>query len=186
MRRILTLITGLTLICSPAFSAEPFRPESALDLIQIPWKQLGYDIVFMPPRPGFRAMTLTGQRRIEVYARPQDDTALLVYDIAHEIGHAIDVTYNTARSRKEWMQARGINSNTQWFGCDRCSDYKTPAGDFAETYAAILCGSKYFRGRIAPLPSAEGMAKLAHFFPKDLLPPAVLPDNLKSGETAPR
>jgi hypothetical protein len=150
--------------------AEPFHPESALELISIPWQGLGYEIVFMPPRSGFRAMTLPGQHRIEVYARPQDDLDLLAYDIAHEIGHAVDLRYNTAETRRQWMQLRGIDPATAWFGCDRCSDYNTPAGDFAETFALLLRGPKYFRGRIAARPTLEQIPNLTHFFPKDFLP----------------
>jgi hypothetical protein len=150
-------------------AAEPLRPETALSLLPIPWQRLGYEIVFMPPRVGFRAMTFPMKHRIEIYARPQDELDLLAYDIAHELGHAIDLTHNTAKTRREWMQARGIAADTAWFGCDRCSDYNTPAGDFAETFALILTGPKYFRSRIAPRPTPEEVALLLKFFPKDLL-----------------
>jgi hypothetical protein len=168
VRRVLTLVfASLTLISSASITAAAFRPESALDLIQIPWHELGYEIVFMAPRPGFRAMTLPAQHRIEVYARPEDDLDMLAYDIAHELGHAYDVTHNTAETRKRWMQLRGINPNTPWFGCDRCSDYNTPAGDFAETFALLLRGPKYFRSRMAPRPSSEQIPALVHFFPKE-------------------
>jgi hypothetical protein len=171
VRRIWTLLIIIfSLVSSTNVIAEPFLPESALDLISIPWQELGYQIVFMPPRAGFRAMTLPAQHRIEVYARAQDDLALLAYDIAHEIGHAIDLKYNTAETRKQWMQVRGIDPATPWFGCDRCSDYNTPAGDFAETFALLLRGPKYFRGRIAARPTPEQIPILNHFFPKDLLP----------------
>jgi hypothetical protein len=141
------------------------RPEAALDLIPISWQGLGYEIVFMPPRAGYRAMTLPSKHRIEVYARPQDDVELLAYDIAHELGHAIDVTYNTTETRRQWMKARGIDPETPWFGCDRCSDYKTPAGDFAETFALLLRGPKYFRSRIAAAPTPEQIPALTLFFP---------------------
>jgi hypothetical protein len=163
------LIVTVLLFATPGTS-EPFHPEAVLDLIQIPWQGLGYEIVFMPPRPGFRAMTLPAKHRIEVYARPQDDQALQAYDIAHELGHAIDMTFNTAETRKQWMQVRGIDPETPWFGCDRCSDYNTPAGDFAETFAFLLYGPKYYRGRIAPPPPPEMRAALTRFFPKDFLP----------------
>lgn len=163
-------IAGLFLIGPTATTAARPRPESALEMIQIPWKKLGYEIVFMPPRTGYRAMTFPAKRRIEVYARPQDDLELLAYDIAHEIGHAIDVTYNTAEKRKAWMQVRGISGATRWFGCDRCSDYNTPAGDFAETYALLLFGPKYFRSRISAPPMPEVIRALSDFFPKDFLP----------------
>jgi hypothetical protein len=149
-------------------------PESALSLIQIPWQKLGYEIVFMPPRAGFRAMTLPAKHRIEIYARPQDDLGLLAHDIAHEIGHAIDLIHNTAETRRKWMVARGIKPSTKWFGCDRCSDYNTPSGDFAETFALLLAGPKYFRGRIAPRPSDAQIPALIALLPKDFLPPTVL------------
>jgi hypothetical protein len=151
-------------------AAGPPRPESALDLIQIPWRELGYEIVFMPPRTGFRAMTLSAKHRIEIYVRSQDEVELLAYDIAHELGHAIDLTYNTAETRKAWMQLRGIDTETAWFGCDRCSDYNTPAGDFAEAFALLLRGPKYFRSRIAALPTPGQIPELTRFFPKDFVP----------------
>ena len=171
MRRVLTLVFAiLMLISSAGISSGAFRPETALDLIQIPWHDLGYDVVFMPPRPGFRAMTYPTQHRIEIYARPDDDLDLLAYDIAHELGHAFDLTYNTSETRKKWMRLRGIKPSTPWFGCDRCSDYNTPAGDFAETFALLLRGPKYFRSRIAPRPTPEQIPALLLFFPKQFCP----------------
>jgi len=163
------LFIALALI-APASTTAAFRPESALERIQVPWQKLGYKIVFMPPKPGFRAMTFPKQRKIEVYARPGDDLELLMFDIAHEIGHVIDLTHNTLKSRQEWMKVRGIDPKTQWFGCNRCSDYKTPAGDFAESFAVFLCGPKYFRGLIASVPPPEQIEALTRFFPKDFLP----------------
>ena len=72
------------------------------------------------------------------------------------------------------MELRGIDPATAWFGCDRCSDYNTPAGDFAETFARLLCGPKYYRSRIAALPAPEQIDALMQFFPKDLLPTPML------------
>jgi hypothetical protein len=149
----------------------PFQPESTLEMLQIPYESLGYEIVFMPPRAGYRAMTIPARHRIEVYARPQDDPELLAYDIAHELGHVVDVTYNTAETRKEWMKLRGIDPSTPWFGCNRCSDYSTPAGDFAETFALVLRGPKYYRSKMAPRPTTpEQIRAIAEFFPAELLP----------------
>lgn len=172
MRRVLAVLSFTVALLAPFGETEatPPPPETALNLIQIPWQKLGYEIVFMPPRPGFRAMTFPSKHRIEIYARPQDDLDLLAYDIAHEIGHAIDLTYNTAQSRRRWMEARGIDPATTWFGCDRCSDYNTPAGDFAETFARLLCGPKYFRSKIAALPMEQGeIDALLSFFPTELI-----------------
>jgi hypothetical protein len=171
MRRVLAcLIATVALFSLPGFTAtRALNPESVLGLLPIPWQKLGYEIVFMAPRTGYRAMTFPGKHRIEVYARPQDQMDLLAYDIAHELGHVIDVTYNTAETRKEWKKLRGINSSTPWFGCDRCSDYNTPAGDFAETFALILYGPKHFRSRIARPPTQAEIDALRKLLPKDFI-----------------
>ena len=168
---VLLIVTFAMIAPAPTSAARAARPESALDLIHVPWQQLGYEIIFMAPRAGFRAMTIPAKHRIEIYARPEDDLELLAYDIAHELGHAIDLTYNTAETRMEWMRLRGIDPATTWFGCDRCSDYNTPSGDFAETFALLLRGPKYFRSRIAALPTPEQIPALARLFPKEFLPP---------------
>jgi len=157
------LLTILLAFQAEASALTPHE-QAALDLIPFHWQQLRYDIVFLGARPGLRAMTFSDKRRIEIYARPQDDVHLLAYDIAHELGHAIDLSYNTHEKRKQWMHLRGIDPATPWFGCDRCSDFATPAGDFAETFASILFGPKEFRGRIAPAPTAKQIPALVEFF----------------------
>jgi hypothetical protein len=141
------------------------REKAALALIEFPWQQLQYDIVFMAPRHGVRAMTIPSERRIEIYVRPDDDAQLLAYDIAHELGHAIDMTLNTGETRKKWMKARGIDPAKPWFGCSGCSDFNTPAGDFAETFAFFLLGPGHFLSRVAPPPTVEQIPALASFFP---------------------
>jgi hypothetical protein len=153
----LLLVFALTLLSS--------RQDEALAMIHFPWQQLKYDIVFLGPRPGVRAMTMSRDRRIEIYVRPADDARKLAYDIAHELGHAVDFTQNTDEIRRKWMEARHINISTPWFGCNRCSDYNTPAGDFAETFAYILVGGQ-FSGKIAPAPTPEEMPALRTFFPQ--------------------
>jgi hypothetical protein len=147
------------------------REEQALALIGFPWQKLQYDIVFLPPRRGFRAMTLSKENRIEIYARPGDDSHHVAYDIAHELGHAIDLTTNTRETRQKWLEVRGIDASTPWFGCDSCSDYNTPAGDFAETFALLLFGAEHFRGRIAPPPTKDQIPAIIPFFPIDSFKP---------------
>lgn len=141
------------------------RNQMALSLINFPWQDLQYDIEFLPPRPGIRALLISRERKIEIYARPGDDYRLIAFDIAHELGHAIDLTYNTDKSRQQWMALRGIDPHVAWFGCNRCSDYNTPAGDFAETFALLLLGPGQFGGRIAPPPATDLIPALSPFFP---------------------
>lgn len=134
--------------------------EAALSLIHFPWKELGYEVVFCGPRSGYRAMTFSGQHRIEVYVRVGETPLNLAYDLAHEFGHAFDLNYNNTQFRKRWQAARGISPSVPWFGCDRCSDYDTPAGDFAETFAYLLLGPGNYHSRIAKAPEPEQAQEL--------------------------
>ena len=83
--------------------------KKVLGLIRFPWQKLGYDIVFLGPRPGYRAMTISDKRRIEIYNRPGDSPLLTAYDLAHELGHAFDLDNNTSARRNRWRELRGID-----------------------------------------------------------------------------
>ena len=170
MMRATVVLTLIVLLSAP-LGAEPLAARNAAALARIPfsWQQLHYEIVFLPPQQGIRAMIFERDHKIEIYARPADDAQRVAYDIAHELGHAIDFTFNTAESRRRWMVLRGIDSSTPWFGCNRCTDFETPAGDFAETFALFLLGPGHFSGRIAPPPTPEQILTLKPFFPNATL-----------------
>jgi len=136
---------------------------AALELIDFPWQSLGFSISFLGNRPGYRAMTLTAERRIEVYVKAGEQPKLLAFDIAHELGHVVDLRYNDEARRSEWRRRRGIDPGTAWFGCSACSDYSTPAGDFAETFAYLLLGPGSYHSRMAPPPSIDQVSELARF-----------------------
>src|SRR5262245_49458 len=58
MHRVLALLFATLLFSeSLALTAAPPRPESALMLLPSAWQELGYEIVFLPPQAGYRAMT---------------------------------------------------------------------------------------------------------------------------------
>ena len=166
MMRATVVLTLIILLSAPLMAEPPeARNASALAMITFPWQTLHYEITFMPPQQGVRAMIFEREHRIEVYARPLDDAHHVAYDIAHELGHAIDMTLNNAETRRRWMIMRGIDPATPWFGCNRCTDFSTPAGDFAETFALFLLGPGHFSGRIAPPPTEEQLVTLKPFFP---------------------
>jgi len=144
------------------------RPRVVLELIHYPWQQLGYEVVFLQARPGFRAMTISDRRRIEIYVRSSDPPLDTAFDVAHELGHAFDLEYNDAERRSRWCAMRGIDPDTPWFGCNRCPDYSTPAGDFAETFAFLLLGPGSYHSRMAPPPKLEEIPQLAAFCHIDL------------------
>lgn len=139
------------------------KRQEVLALIHYPWQKLGYEIVFLTPRPGYRAMTISDKKRIEVYVRQGDDVELLAFDVAHELGHAFDLEHNDGKRRNRWRELRGIDPSVPWFGCNRCPDYQTPAGDFAETFALLLLGPTNYHSRVASVPTKEEIPVLAQF-----------------------
>jgi hypothetical protein len=108
-------------------------------------------------------MTISDRRRIEVYVRPDDTPLQLAFDLAHEIGHAFDLERNNQERRNRWRALRGIDPSVPWFGCNRCPDYETPAGDFAETFAYMLLGPGSYHSRMAPQPSGNVFTEAASF-----------------------
>jgi hypothetical protein len=139
------------------------RKEAVLSLIHYPWEDLGFKVVLKGSRLGYRAMTLTGRQRIELYVRPGENAWMQAFDLAHEFGHAFDLKYNNGNRHRKWCELRGIDPSTPWFGCDACPDYGTPAGDFAETFAYLLLGPGSYHSTMAPAPKADQVQELAKF-----------------------
>jgi hypothetical protein len=153
---------------------EKDRRQLVLALIHYPWQDLGYSVVFMGSRLGYRAMTLTAPHRIEIYVRPGEDPMYQAFDLAHELGHAFDLKYNDEGHRRKWRELRGIKPSTPWFGCNACPDYSTPAGDFAETFAYLLLGPGNYHSQMAPAPRPDQIAGLASFCKIDHLSEALI------------
>lgn len=138
------------------------RGIAALESISYPWpEQLrGWVISFHPPKKGLYGLTLVQEKRIEIYLRDDEPQSLLAHVLAHEIGHAVDVTYNDGPARRIWTDAREIESSPWWPG-DGATDFSTGAGDFAEAFAAWQVGPEHFRSRIAGPPTPEQIEILA-------------------------
>ncbi|HET7488730.1 MAG TPA: hypothetical protein VFJ85_12435 [Acidimicrobiales bacterium] len=136
------------------------RAAEAEAAISYPWSSLGYQVEFLPERPGIRARTLRTERRIEVYARPSDPVSRTAFDLAHELGHAFDFTSGTEDVHAAWQAARGLGGR-EWYGCNACGDLATPAGDFAESFAAWQVGAVDFRSQLGPPPDERQIALLA-------------------------
>ena len=142
------------------------KGEAALAQIGFPWQALGVRIKFMAAKSGYRAGMFPHENLIEVYVRDTLTVDEIALDIAHELGHAFDWVRMDTASRATFKQIRGYGDRPgAWFACSRCTDFMTPAGDFAETFAYwVLGGRMGFRGQIAPAPSADQLALLQPVF----------------------
>ena len=113
---------------------------TALDLIPFDWQTRlpGWTIVFkdrVPERLGYAHFD---QRRIEIYVRSSQTPRDVAEVLAHELGHAVDVTSLTREDRARWLGARGLESTAWWPPEGARSDFASGAGDWAEAFAMWL------------------------------------------------
>lgn len=135
------------------------RGAGALAAVSYPWQQKlpGWTISFHPGRSGVYGYTYTDTEHIEVFVRDGMSDSLLAHVIAHEIGHAVDVTLNSGDDRREWQAARGVGGSPWWPGSG-AGDFSSGAGDFAESFAAWQVGPAHFRSELSDAPSAAEAA----------------------------
>ena len=140
---------------------EQRKGQAALSLIAYDWERIGFRIKFMPAKAGYRGGTFPHEKLIEIYVRPELTVEEIAQDIAHELGHAFDWVFNTPAERELYKMVRGHPADRGWFACSGCTDYSTPAGDFAETFAYwTLDQSLPYRGQITSAPTEQQLALL--------------------------
>ena len=143
------------------------RGQAALDSLRPgAASRTGFRIEFKAARKGYMGLTHLNERRIEMFVRAcgtQTDE-LLRHVMAHELGHAYDTVRNNAALRAAWQAARGIPASTPWYGCSGCTDFATPAGDFAEVYAQWARGASTNRSELAGDVAPAQLAALAQRF----------------------
>jgi hypothetical protein len=138
-------------------SREELLGAKGLDLVKFDWKRIlpGWKIRFLPAKKGYLAITFREERRIDVYVRADRSPIGIAHDIGHELGHAIDVTYLNDASRSSILKVRSLEADTPWWACDACTDLKTGAGDFAETFALVVAPHYKFYSELGQEPSTE-------------------------------
>lgn len=134
----------------------------ALAGITYPWEELlgDWTIEFQTSTDGLYGLTLVPERKIEIYVRPDQSPGMVRHVIAHELGHAVDVTLNDGSDRRRWTEARAID-DAPWWPESGAADFETGAGDFAESFAAWQVGPSGFRSELAPPPNAVQIQLLA-------------------------
>ena len=138
------------------------RGAAALAAITYPWQERlpGWTIAFHPAEEGAYGYTLTREHHIDIYVRPDQSHELLVHVIAHELGHAVDVSLNDSEDRRNWQDARNIG-DAPWWPDNRAADFATGAGDFAESFAAWQVGPASFRSNLGDPPTPAQLDLLA-------------------------
>lgn len=147
---------------SASSTAANERGRWALDQISYPWQEKlpGWTVEFDDGRDGLFGLTLVDDKRIEIYVRDDQSDDLLVHIVAHEIGHAVDVTLNDGGDRRAWQHVRGIEDEP-WWPSSAASDFRTGAGDFAESFAYWQARSDNFRSKLGPAPSVDQLELMA-------------------------
>lgn len=138
------------------------RGKAALAHIDFPWEErlAGWTFQFQSATKGAYGYTLTEENRIDIYVRADQSEELLAHVIAHELGHAVDVTLNDGDARRRWQAARGID-DAPWWPDSGAADFATGAGDFAESFAAWQLGSGSFRSELADPPTSDQLSLIA-------------------------
>jgi len=135
--------------------------EPALAAVDYPWRDElpGWQIQFVSGASNIAGYTWSREERIEVFVRPGATSADLARILAHELGHAVDVSRNSGDDRREWLAVRGIDEAPWWPG-NGLADFATGAGDFAESFAVWQVGDEDYRGELGPSPTAEQLEVL--------------------------
>lgn len=129
-------------------------------LLPFQWNELlpDWKITYKGSDKEFRGLTYPYDRSIEIYVRDDDTANSLAGILAHELGHAIDVTHLDDGDRSTWTETRSIDA-APWWPDAYASDFETGAGDFAEAFAfwAVQDPSS---SRIAHQPTTSQIATL--------------------------
>lgn len=154
---------AVAFVAQPAVVTSSHHAEvgaQALAMISYDWAtQLpGWSIEFHPGRSGILGYAFFNERRIEIYVRDHHATSEIAATLAHEIGHAVDVTLLTDAQRWDWMNARGIDAD--WWPAAGVSDYSSGAGDFAEAFATWQVG-EVSRSTVAGQPDLVHLGLIA-------------------------
>lgn len=133
----------------------------ALEAIEYPWREelAGWQIEFVVGAGNIAGYTWSREERIEVFVRPGATSSDLARILAHELGHAVDVSKNSGDERRQWLVARGTTDAPWWPG-NGSADFATGAGDFAEAFAVWQVGDADYRGELAPAPTSEQLELL--------------------------
>jgi len=142
---------------APAASLDPEeKGEAALKLIAYDWEAELPDwrIEFGGEVTGRLGYAHFHDKRIEIYVRDSQSVRDVAEVLAHELGHAVDITFFDGEDRDTWLAARGLESSPWWPEPGATSDFASGAGDWAESFAHWLL-SDTSQSELGSEPTAE-------------------------------
>jgi hypothetical protein len=105
--------------------------------------------------PSYLGLADSRTRTITIHMRASMPDRVMTWTMYHEVGHSHDFTFLNSSKRHRWSESRGY-AGTAWFGCNYCSDYETPVGDWAESFAYCHTGwSDQWRSKMGGTPSSQ-------------------------------
>ena len=138
--------------------------HAAEALLPFDWEEVlpGWEFTYRGHNDSSRGLTYPYDQSIEIFVRESDTPERLASIVAHELGHAMDVTHMTAAERNQWLVARDI-SDSPWWADAFASDFQSGAGDFAEAFAVWAIGDSS-SSEIAGQPTVDQLNLLESFF----------------------
>ncbi len=105
-------------------------------MISYDWQSLlpGWNVKYEDDSAGYKGMTHLPTKSITIYIDANASVDDVAGVLAHEVGHAIDVTHLDDDDRMNWLEARDMPM--VWWAGDGLNDFSVGAGDFAEAVAA--------------------------------------------------
>lgn len=115
--------------------------SQAEDLIDYDWESVlpGWTVLYEGDSAGYKGLTHWPSKTITLYIDDGAGASDVAEVLAHELGHALDVTYMDNDSRTEWLNARGMPM--VWWAGNGLNDFSVGAGDFAEAVASLWVDS---------------------------------------------
>ena len=136
-------------------SREDQLGAQALDIIGVDLQQTlpGWTLSFEASNGAQRGVTYPHDKHIVVSIRSNDTATDVASILAHEMGHAFDVTHLEPSERDQWLEVREIGP--QWWVDAYLSDFEAGQGDFAEAFATHLTGDSVHPHAAGQLDDAE-------------------------------
>jgi len=87
----------------------------------------------------------------------------------------------TDAERADYRRIRGLDDRPWYPGCSGCSDYASPVGDWAETFAYRLLGEGSFASTPASRPTAAQLTALTPIFTANAAAPPSTTTTTRAG-----